>query len=105
MVKNFDNFSALASSELVCFRHKAGVEEADIMLGRREEMKSETSLFSRSSSSVLSRLKNALKYFVQRMNGAQAEEKCSSTAAAQTESIKISLELFGFCSAAYEGFR
>ena len=62
IVKNFVSFSALAISEEFCFRQSAGVEEAEDIFGTWEEMKSETSLLSRSSRSVLSRLKNVEKY-------------------------------------------
>ena len=56
MVKNLLSLSVVASSEEFCFLQRAGVEFAGVRVGSCEEIKSETSLFSRSSRSVLSRL-------------------------------------------------
>ena len=64
IVKNLLSFSVVANSEEFCFLQRAGVEFAGVNVGRCEEIKSETSLLSRSSRSVLSRLKNGDTYYL-----------------------------------------
>ena len=72
IVKNLLSLSVVANSEEFCFLHSAGVEFAGVRLGTCEEIKSETSLLSRSSRSVLSRLKNGDKFYLyEAMNGAE----------------------------------